>query len=56
MTEGLKDEAKTKIYEMIPLGRMGEPGEVAKAALFLAGDDSAYITGQVLAVNGGLYM
>lgn len=56
MTEGLKDEAREKISEMIPLGRMGEPGEVAKAALFLAGDDSAYITGQVLAVNGGLYM
>jgi 3-oxoacyl-[acyl-carrier protein] reductase len=56
MTEGLKDEARAKISEMIPLGRMGEPGEVAKAALFLAGDDSAYITGQVLAVNGGLYM
>ncbi|MBI5743339.1 MAG: 3-oxoacyl-[acyl-carrier-protein] reductase [Elusimicrobia bacterium] len=56
MTEGLKDEAKAKISEMIPLGRMGEPGEVARAALFLAGEDSAYITGQVLAVNGGLYM
>jgi len=56
MTEGLKDEARAKISEMIPLGRMGEPGEVAKAVLFLAGEDSAYITGQVLAVNGGLYM
>jgi len=56
MTDGLKDEAKAKISELIPLGRMGEPGEVAKAALFLAGNDSAYITGQVLAVNGGLYM
>ncbi len=56
MTEDLKDEAKAKISEMIPLGRMGEPAEVAGAALFLAGDDSAYITGQVLAVNGGLYM
>ncbi|OGR68525.1 MAG: 3-oxoacyl-[acyl-carrier-protein] reductase [Elusimicrobia bacterium GWC2_61_19] len=56
MTEGLKDEARAKISELIPLGRMGEPGEVAKAALFLAGDDSAYVTGQVLAVNGGLYM
>ena len=48
--------ARAKISEMIPLGRMGEPGEVAKAALFLAGEESAYITGQVLAVNGGLYM
>lgn len=56
MTEGLKEEAAAKIAEMIPLGRMGEASEVAKAALFLAGDDSAYITGQVLAVNGGLYM
>jgi 3-oxoacyl-[acyl-carrier protein] reductase len=56
MTEGLKDEAKAKIEEMIPLGRMGEAGEIARAALFLAGEDSAYITGQVLAVNGGLYM
>lgn len=56
MTEGLKDEAKAKVSELIPLGRMGEPAEVAKAALFLAGGGSAYITGQVLAVNGGLYM
>lgn len=56
MTENLKEEAKAKVEEMIPLGRIGEPSEVANAALFLAGDDSAYITGQVLAVNGGLYM
>ncbi len=56
MTENLKEEAKAKVEGMIPLGRIGDPSEVAKAALFLAGDDSAYITGQVLAVNGGLYM
>lgn len=56
MTEGLKEEARTKISELIPLGRMGEPGDVAKAVLFLAGEDSGYITGQVLSVNGGLYM
>ncbi len=56
MTDGLKEEAKAKICEMIPLGRICEPAEIAKAALFLAGDDSAYVTGQVLAVNGGLYM
>lgn len=56
MTEELKDEAKTKISEMIPLGRMGSAQEVAQAALFLAGDECSYITGQVLAINGGLYM
>ena len=56
MTENLKEEAKAKVEAMIPLGRIGEPSEVAKAALFLAGEDSSYITGQVLAVNGGLYM
>ncbi|MFH1619079.1 MAG: 3-oxoacyl-[acyl-carrier-protein] reductase [bacterium] len=56
MTDGLKDEAKTALLEMIPLGRFAEPDDIARAVLFLAGDDSAYITGQVLAVNGGLYM
>ncbi len=56
MTESLKDEAKAKVAGLIPLGRMGEPGDVAKAALFLAGEESSYITGQVLSVNGGLYM
>lgn len=56
MTEGLKDEAKQKLLEMIPLGRLGRPEDVAHAALFLAGEGSAYITGQVIAVNGGIYM
>ena len=56
MTEGLKDEAKQKLLEMIPLGRLGTPEDVAHAALFLAGSGSAYITGQVIAVNGGIYM
>lgn len=56
MTESLKDEAKAKVAELIPLGRIGEPAEVAKAVMFLAGEDSSYVTGQVLAVNGGLYM
>ncbi|HAH31522.1 MAG TPA: 3-oxoacyl-[acyl-carrier-protein] reductase [Elusimicrobia bacterium] len=56
MTEGLKEEAKSKLLEMIPLGRLGKPEDVAKAVLFLAGEDSSYITGQVLSVNGGIYM
>ena len=56
MTEALKDEAKQKLLEMIPLGRLGKPEDVAEAVLFLAGERSSYITGQVLAVNGGIYM
>ena len=56
MTDGLKDEAKAKLLEMIPLERLGSGADIAKAVLFLAGEDSPYITGQVLAVNGGIYM
>ena len=56
MTDGLKEEAKAKLLEMIPLERLGSGADVAKAVLFLAGEDSSYITGQVLAVNGGIYM
>jgi len=56
MTDGLKEEAKAKLLEMIPLERLGSGADVAKAVLFLAGEDSPYITGQVLAVNGGIYM
>ena len=56
MTDGLPEEAKAKLLELVPLGRLGSGGDVAKAVLFLAGEDSPYITGQVLAVNGGIYM
>ncbi len=56
MTEVLSDEAKKAMSDMIPLSRLGEPSDIANAALFFASDDSSYITGHVLSVNGGMYM
>jgi 3-oxoacyl-[acyl-carrier protein] reductase len=56
MTGVLSDEMKEKLLANIPLRRMGEPGDVAAAVKFLAAEDSGYITGHVLDVNGGLYM
>jgi 3-oxoacyl-[acyl-carrier protein] reductase len=56
MTAVLPDAIKETMQEQIPLKRMGTPEEIAAAALFLASDDSAYITGQVLSVDGGMFM
>jgi 3-oxoacyl-[acyl-carrier protein] reductase len=56
MTKVLPDEVKQKILASVPLGRMGTPEDVAAAVKFLASEDASYITGQVLAVNGGMYM
>jgi acetoacetyl-CoA reductase len=44
------------VIAQIPLGRLGEPDEVARVVGFLADPDSGYITGQVYSINGGLYM
>ena len=55
MTSVLDDDQKEKIREKIPLGRMGQAKEVAAAVAFLISSDAAYITGQTLQVNGGLY-
>lgn len=56
MTDALNDTQKEKILGAIPSGRMGEPDEIAAAAVFLAGPEAAYITGQTLHVNGGMAM
>jgi len=49
-------EMRDAIVKMIPLGRKGTPEEIAYAVAFLASDEAAYITGQVLAVDGGMAM
>jgi len=56
MTGQIPKDVLDKIVETIPIGRMAEPWEVARAVLFLADEQSSYITGQVFNVNGGLYM
>lgn len=56
MTEALPDELKDKMLGAIPLRRFGRPEEVAAAVRFLASDEASYITGQILNVNGGMYM
>jgi 3-oxoacyl-[acyl-carrier protein] reductase len=56
MTKAITDNAKSDWASQIPMGRMGTPEEVATAVRFLASDEASYITGQVLAVNGGMYM
>ena len=56
MTDVLSDTIKESLLHEIPLKRMGEPKDVANAVLFLASDQSAYITGQVIHVDGGLVM
>ncbi len=56
MTRGITDKAQGSWGEQIPLGRLGSTEDVAAAVCFLASDEASYITGQVLAVNGGMYM
>ena len=55
MTEAMPQQAKDIALSLIPLKRMGQPGDIADAVAFLASDESSYITGQVLSVDGGMH-
>ncbi len=56
MTASLPEEAKQSIVAQTPLGRVGTAAEVAAAVVFLASDEASYVTGQVIRVNGGMYV
>jgi len=56
MTEALPEKTRLELAAQIPLGRLGEPVDISHAVNFLASDLAGYITGQVLGVNGGMYM
>ena len=56
MTDALPEKAREELAAQIPMERLGSPDDIANAVLFLAAERSGYITGQVLAVNGGMYM
>ncbi len=56
MTDALNEEVKNQMLSVIPLGKLGNPEDVAKTVLFLLSDDAAYITGQTIHVDGGMVM
>ena len=56
MTDALTDAQKSKLSESIPLGRMGQPDDIASAVVYLASDEAAWVTGATLHVNGGMAM
>jgi 3-oxoacyl-[acyl-carrier protein] reductase len=56
MTAGIAGAAREKMLEVVPLGRIGRPDEIAAAIVFLCSDEAGYVTGQTLRVNGGMYM
>ncbi|HWD00221.1 MAG TPA: 3-oxoacyl-[acyl-carrier-protein] reductase [Candidatus Sulfopaludibacter sp.] len=56
MTRALPDDLRQKMLAGVPLSRMGKPEDIASAVKFLVSEDASYITGHVLAVNGGMYM
>lgn len=56
MTDALPDMVKDELMKRIPMKRLGQPEDIAKAVAFLVSDDAGYLTGQTIHVNGGMYM
>ncbi|WP_028550389.1 3-oxoacyl-[acyl-carrier-protein] reductase [Paenibacillus sp. UNC451MF] len=56
MTDKLSEDTRSQLLQQIPLARLGQPGDIAKAVRFLASDDASYMTGQTIHVDGGMYM
>ncbi len=56
MTDVLPEEQRQKLLERVPMGRLGEPDEIASSVVYLASDEAAYVTGQTLHINGGMVM
>ena len=56
MTDVLKEELRELMLKQVPLGRLGTPEDVAKVVLFLSSSESSYVTGQVISIDGGLFM
>jgi 3-oxoacyl-[acyl-carrier protein] reductase len=56
MTDVLKEELREQMLKQVPLARLGTPDDVAKVILFLCTDDASYVTGQVISIDGGLFM
>ena len=56
MTAQLSEEMAAELTKQLPIGRLGQPEDVANLALFLAGDGAGYITGEVIKVDGGMYI
>jgi 3-oxoacyl-[acyl-carrier protein] reductase len=56
MTDQLNEEQKNSLFTRIPVGRFGQPSDIAAAVVYLASDEASYVTGQSLHVNGGMAM
>jgi 3-oxoacyl-[acyl-carrier protein] reductase len=54
MVEGIQEAAKEDLFNQIPLGRIGKPEEIATAVLYLSSDEASYVTGQTIAIDGGM--